>query len=884
MPQPIPNTGVCPIGTVPITASDGSVQCWDPTEPGYPGPPAQGGKPEPNPRSPGGGGQPTPTPIGRPPSRNPLAPVGSGTARPFPATGPINVWLPPTLGFTSSGGTTVSQTGSVSAVPGSGLVSPTIVNVDQAVTLADNSANSAIQSVTGAIQGAIIGAANAASLIASNTQGDISGALSDIATSLETGVNDAFANIGSVLQGVESGLNNTLGGIGTTIGNNLFELLNPITHVLSGIAVIIQQQIGGLAGNIAAAVANVIPAIVGAVTGSLSPMQATLASIEGVLREQLGTLAANSGSVANSLGSLQVTLDTVLKHYEGFVENTSGYPAGGTLHNDLSGIIGAIAGLVLTGKPEAAAKLSDYITVPCGGAELRALLDSEFQLPVFEAGSLNQILTAFLQRFAKMFLWGGKLLPALKKYNEIGKQQLDVDCPTDLLPMSEMSEAVYRGLLPLADAELEVAKGDITASRFKIFRDNRLNQMAPPQLVEARYRGIISDADFRSALKQQAWTDGQIDTLTSLGVALLPVATLQELFRRQIIDAPTLDNALKAHQLDPSQRTAIKDLSFRPPNMGEALEGGVSVSTLSQMGLHNAADPGQIPEYVQVAAANEGLDVDTMNQRWFSHWSTGSFGAWIQLYFRGLVSLEALQAAGQREFIPTELITTIVEASRPLLQFRTIASLLRLGLIDVQTAGRLLLKHGYSQEDAQYLITYAQRPGAVVAAKKAQALHAVSLGIAKREYIDGAITETEYYQILLQHGFTVDGANAEIAVERANQAMLTRKANAQLVVDEYGAGLINEQTALAQLASLGLTVYELAKYAHRIKVFRVKNGKVPSEAELNNFRKSGIIDDNQYKAQLIAQHYSSEAAGWFLEYRTQAAQPTQQTTTPAPTP
>jgi hypothetical protein len=194
--------------------------------------------------------------------------------------------------------------------------------------------------------------------------------------------------------------------------------------------------------------------------------------------------------------------------------------------------------------------------------------------------------------------------------------------------------------------------------------------------------------------------------------------------------------------------------------------------------------------------------------------------------------------------------------------------MLRIGQIDVQTAGKLLMQHGYSAENAQLLITYAQRPGASSAAKKAQSLHAVSLGIAKREFTDGAITENDYYQILLQHGYTVEGANAEIAVEKAQQAMLVRKENAQLIIDEYGAGILTEQAALAQLAALGLTVYELARYTHKLRAFRVKAAKHPTEAELNDFRKNGIISDAEYTIQVHLLGYTEQVAGWFTEWRT----------------
>ena len=220
-----------------------------------------------------------------------------------------------------------------------------------------------------------------------------------------------------------------------------------------------------------------------------------------------------------------------------------------------------------------------------------------------------------------------------------------------------------------------------------------------------------------------------------------------------------------------------------------------------------------------------------------------------------------------KNFIPQELVTTLVTAARPLIQYRTISNMLRIGQLDVQTAGNLLLQHGYSPENAQLLIQYAQRPGATVPQHPTH-LKLISLSIAKREYIDGAISENDYYQILLTHGYTPEGAGAEIAVEKANQAMIARKENAQLVVDTYGAGLIDEQTALAQLAALNLTVYELAKYAHKIRAFRVKRAKPPSEAELNDFRKNAIITTAEYTQQLELIGYSNQVAGWFTAWRT----------------
>jgi hypothetical protein len=446
-------------------------------------------------------------------------------------------------------------------------------------------------------------------------------------------------------------------------------------------------------------------------------------------------------------------------------------------------------------------------------------------------------------------------------------------------------DAVWRGFISQADANDEALKQGFDLSRFKTLYDLQTHQFSPTDLAEAYYRKIISLADYQAALASQGFLPGQMDTLTALAVNRLPVDQLWRLRQRQLIDDPTLKTALASLQYDSAQQDALTALSFRPLNISEAIDGAASQAALSQIGLGGLASDTSVPEFVSVAGENEGLDAPTTAARWASHWNVGSIGSYITLYFRKQISLETLTAVMGKNFIPQELVTTLVEAARPIVQYRTISNMLRIGQIDTQTAGNLLLQHGYSPENAQLLITYAQRPGASAAAKKAAALHAVSLGIAKREFIDGAITENDYYQILLEHGYTIEGANAEIAVELANQAMLARKQNAQLVIDEYGAGLIDEQTALAQLAVLGLTVYELAKYTHKLRVFKVKSAKHPTEAELNDFRKVGIIDDKTYTAQLAMLGYSQQVAGWFTAWRTTSTTAAASTSvTPPPSP
>jgi hypothetical protein len=727
------------------------------------------------------------------------------------------------------------------------------------------------------VANAVYTALQTAAGLGSQAQQTIQGALLDelgsLSGSISQGIGLAQQSLQDVISGVEGGIGSALGGIGTTIGNQIFQSLNPVATALSTIAIDIAHQIGGLAGAIASAVAAIIPQIIEAVENPVGALKGVLQDIEQVLTGQITGITTQVGSIATTLGGLGTTLDQVLLHYEtwnqAFVESQTGYPDGGTLHKDLSGLAEALAGLITTVAASPVYKTSDFIQTECHGVNLQKLLDLGPRFGDPENSTLQHV---------GLMLWSwvlnvARVIPTVLKYWDDYKHLIDQECPTDRLPVTAVVEAVQRGFLTVNQGQSEAAQQNLNNDRFKVLMDLAVNQMTPAQLVEAKYRQIITDADYHSALTAQGWTPGQIDTLSALNIERFTVDVLGSLRRRGLIDNPTMKAALQSLQFDQTQQDALIKLVFRPENTSEAIDGVASQDALSAIGLPGLVSDTAIPEYVSVAAQNEGLDANTTALRWASHWNVGAIGSWITLYFRGMVPIETLNAVMSKNFIPPNLIPSLVEAARPIVQYRTISNMLRIGQIDVQTAGKLLMQHGYSQENAQLLITYAQRPGASSAAKKAQSLHAVSLGIAKREYIDGAISETDYYQILLQHGYTVEGANAEIAVERANQAMLVRKENAQLIIDEYGAGLINEQTALAQLAVLGLTVYEIAKYTHKIRAFRVKAAKHPTEAELNDFRKNGIISDAEYSIQLHLIGYTEQVAGWFTSWRTQTTAP-----------
>jgi hypothetical protein len=871
----------CQDGYYPVynPNGDGTYVCVpDPFVPPIPSEPSGGGQPQPV-QAPAGTPFPTtpgpvttqpstaPTSPSTPVSGNPITRQPGAPAAPYVPPGRIGLFPGPIFNQPSSGFAGTTSTSSTSASSLGTPLNPIIVNVDNTTNLADNSASNSVQSVANAVYAGINDATAAADGVVQQSLGDVSTALLGTTGAITSGTAAAFKLLIQGISDLNLSVGGALGDIGSTIGTDLVTTLNPVVRDLALILVDITNQIGGLGGQIGAAVAQVIPLIVKAVENPIGAVSDVLHTIESDIGSNLSTLTQIPGAIASASTSLDATLQRTLASYESFVKSQTGWGDGATNHSDLTNIWQALAGLTTAIGGGAAPKLSDELVTLCAGKDLDALINKPWNPTGLGHGFVWESWYVFTKLATQVIIWVASVLPVISKTNQEVTQRLDKDCPIDLLSPSALVDAVMRGFLPQADAETEAAKGNLGQSRFQVLQHLAIHQMAPAQLLEAVYRGIIPQADFESALTAQGWTAGQQVILKSLGVALLTVSESLDLYRRGAIDRPTLEQILAAHQYDKPQQDAIASLAFRPANFQEAVGGTAASDAFLALGTAIGPQVFTPPEYAESAAASEGLDPQATAQRWVNHWNTGSFGIWTTLYFRGQITLQTLQAIAGREFIPNELVPVFIEAQRPLVQFRTISTMLRLKLISADAARVLLRQHGYSDANIDLLVGYAQRPAPTKAAQNAAALHSASLGIAKEEYIDGSITADQYLAILTQHGYTVDGANTELQVVNAHQALLRRKESAQLVIDEYGAGLIDEQAALAQLAVLGLTVDELARAAHKIRAFRGKNAKHPSEADLNHFLSNGIITADEYVAELVAQGYATKWAKDFLAYR-----------------
>jgi hypothetical protein len=249
--------------------------------------------------------------------------------------------------------------------------------------------------------------------------------------------------------------------------------------------------------------------------------------------------------------------------------------------------------------------------------------------------------------------------------------------------------------------------------------------------------------------------------------------------------------------------------------------------------------------------------------QWTGAYNTLPASAWLSLYWRGQASLGELTEVLFRDKVPPELIANWIDSQRPLIPFRTVPAMLTAGLLSESDAIAYLQKHGYSLEDAVLLMKYATRQTKSSKAATASAQKGISEAQAKTAYEDGLIGRDQYLALLAAHGW--DAAAAQLEVQLTDIALETRdrKQIGTDIVNEFQAGMIDQRTALQQLAQSGYTPAEQAAVLRKLTSARASKAKTPSEAELRAFAKADIITADEYQQNLVVLGYSPAWAAAF---------------------
>lgn len=701
-----------------------------------------------------------------------------------------------------------------------------------------------LTSTLSGVIGAITGAIDASTASASASQQAGIGAVTGTLGALTQGLGGLQQSIGQTVIGGITGL--------------LDSLFNPSGSVTSAITSAI-EQLGVEQGGLLAQLTN-------AIESQISPLEQALLGIPVSLNSILHDLFKNLPKI---LVDLVNVFPGPLKDIVHAIEVLTGHipkNKSDVDYSDFGSILKTIAeaGISIAGAVQnpdhVAITPRDSIGVSCGGVDeldqkLRDWIGNNLSVPCFVQDALSGMRLFFVELV--------RLLPFIEQFYQQGEELQNKSCGLTKLTPGLAINAWKRDILTGDSLGEELAVQGWNAGRQQILKDLATYLPGIAQIIDWRYRNVIPDEDFVTLLRQNGLTEAQIQATRDGSGQITAIEAGLQAFNRDLISQDELTAIFQTNRLNESQGDLYRVLSLRPPNPAEALKGQLTRGALGTFTLPFVSDFDTIPSWFADAARHSGLDSPTTQYLWWAHWNLGGLNDWISAYYRGLRTLPELAAVAESFGVPPSVVSDLIDVGRPLIPYRTIPGMIKGGVITEDRGRQLLAMHGFDQQSIDDLLKFATIGNKTSKANTAATQHDVSLATARTAYDDGILTQDQYMQLLQAHGLDANAAGVEVQIANISQEVKARKQISTDIVNEYNAGLLDQQAAIQQLATSGLSVAEQAAAVRKIKSGASSKAKQPSEAELRAWAKADIITPDEYQNRLVVIGWSQTDAANF---------------------
>jgi hypothetical protein len=815
--------------------------------------------------------QPGLPPIGYDPSGNPIYSVtgtlGQPSAPPPLPPGPVYAPPPTVVTQTSAGGTATATA---------------IASINQQIQILSQDITPLVQG----IQDALKQSAQTQADIAQNTANQISQAINGYSNGLFGWVQDLFTwlkkNIGDVIKGIASVLEK--------VGKAIFDAIKSVGQA---VADWFTQTVGPVLAKIGDAIQKFseyyqkhIEPILQSIASIQQVVSAAIVAVEKDLQAGLSGLLRLPTDIANALTgidqaliragrALQVTQASDANFYyvtqdgHGFADHIK------SLSDKISG-----KGVV----PETTTYSPGTLNLnePTLAQELPKLIDAMNAIfgdlvsgvrniigdpkKVMEAVGVGAAAFWFelLEPFeALVAIWEVMKAP-LEIVGELAAERVREITQLTKLDPATLVQAWRRKFIDQAAMDDEMRVQGYNGNRSELLRRLSTHVEDVPTLIDFLYRGVVARSDFDSGLRDLGFTDAQIEAAVEGSTQLLDITTVLTAWRRGDVDEAQVDSVFAVNRWNDAERDLLKGLTFAPRNYAGAYGEYLVNRVLVDMNFPTPVFD-TIPQAVRDAGRADGLSDGAILAQWTSQVNTLPAQAWLQLFWRGQASRTELDVVLERDRVPRLLNDNWIDSQRPLIPFRTIPGMIAAGIMTEAEGLDYLQRHGYSLADAVKLLEYAKRGSKNSKATTAQTQHDISLAQAKTAYQDGILTSDQYLTLLKTHGLDDNAATLEIELVNIAEETKARKQIGQDIINEYQAGLINQQEAFQQLAASGYTIAEQAAVQKKLQPAAVGKVKVPSEAELRAFASHNIITSDEYENRLITIGYTAQDAANFRQ-------------------
>lgn len=477
----------------------------------------------------------------------------------------------------------------------------------------------------------------------------------------------------------------------------------------------------------------------------------------------------------------------------------------------------------------------------------------------------------------QIFVWGvlQSVIEALGQpyFTEL-TQIVNEHHPDEVLDPATVAGLVVRGLLGDADAKSEAAKSGISADRFDNLVTAATPYLSPADLAQLVTRNFMDIASARAEAARQGYTSDRLARLILLAGQPPSVTDLAVALRRGLIpddgppDGVSFAQGFREGSIADKYIPLIKQLAIQWPTPADALnallEGQVDFDTGKQLYEKFGGDP----QFFQLLYDTNGsaptpTEAATMANRGVIPWDgTGptvtSFeqafleGPWRNKWEKPYRVLS--------EYLPPP---------------RTVTAMLKTGSLSADQAAELLAKQGLTPDLVQAYITDAQQQAATTELD-------LTLSSILSLYQGHVISRDDTKQLVIALGYSQENAERLITLRDLQRAIAAVNSAVSRIQTLYIGRKITRDTAQSTLAALEVPADQITDLIGIWDIEVAANIKQLTESQIVDAWAIGAMDEHEAIGELQAIGYTAFDAWRLLSIKNKKPLPNKPPAGPNP--
>lgn len=403
---------------------------------------------------------------------------------------------------------------------------------------------------------------------------------------------------------------------------------------------------------------------------------------------------------------------------------------------------------------------------------------------------------------------------------------------------------------------------DVTTDASQSFmaqnQNKRLRPALPPyaDLIHAAFIAPEKTGEVREVLKKTGFRDEDIDLMFLARYRLYDESYVRELYLRKIITPDQMINRMQELGYTETRiMEMVKSWEIIPGPQDlfhlvakEAFE----PDAIEAMGLDD-----EFPEEQVEWLSKQGLSDYWAHKYWAAHWEQPSIQMGYEMLHRGVIGYEELDLLYRTVEIPPYWRDKLTQIAFQPLTRVDVRRMHKIGVLDDMGVYKSYKDLGYNDDNAllmtRFTVNYNREED-----------KELTKGEVIKSYKKGAIDRASATDLLQNVGYNQDTALYYIELADYENELDLQDQQIKNIEERYTNNLISRPDAKRFLDALDLPDKQVSIYLERWELTLYKNTKLPSKSDLTKFIQHGVINADEFRAEMARLGYNYQYTTWYL--------------------